>query len=55
MTKEELFTELMNCRNELCLKCGVYRDSYLGACDGCRYNDEHIKEWEKNKKEDNNG
>lgn len=56
MTKEELFTELMNCRNELCLKCGAYRDSHLGACDGCRYNDEHIKEWEENKmEEDNNG
>ena len=29
--------ELRNCRNELCLKCGNYHESYAGACDGCRY------------------
>jgi hypothetical protein len=29
--------ELNNCRNELCLKCGNYRESHNGACDGCRY------------------
>ena len=29
--------ELKNCRNELCLKCGNYHESYAGACDGCRY------------------
>ena len=46
MTKEELFTELMNCRNELCLKCGAYRDSHLGACDGCRYNFENMAKWD---------
>ena len=24
-------------RNELCLKCGRYRDAHKGACDGCRW------------------
>ena len=46
MTKEELLKELENCRNELCLKCGAYRDSHLGACDDCRYNFENMKKWE---------
>jgi len=36
--------ELKNCRNELCLKCGNYHESYAGACDGCRYR--HGGEWE---------
>lgn len=29
--------ELWDCVNELCLKCGSYRDEHLGACDGCRW------------------
>lgn len=33
----KLQKELNDCRNELCLKCGNYRESYLGACDGCRW------------------
>lgn len=24
-------------RNELCQKCGRYRDAHKGACDGCRW------------------
>ena len=32
-----LQSELKNCRNELCLKCGNYREAHNGACDGCRY------------------
>ena len=36
--------ELKQCRNELCLKCGQYKDAHLGACDGCRYR--HGGEWE---------
>ena len=40
-----LQSELKNCRNELCLKCGSYREAHLGACDGCRYR--HGGEWEK--------
>ena len=29
--------ELRTCVNELCLKCGAYREEYLGACNGCRW------------------
>ena len=29
--------ELRDCRNELCLKCGQYKEAHKGACDGCRY------------------
>jgi hypothetical protein len=24
-------------RNELCLKCGLYKTAHLGSCDGCRW------------------
>ena len=44
-----LQSELKNCRNELCLKCGSYREAHLGACDGCRYR--HGGEWEKDMEE----
>jgi hypothetical protein len=30
-------SDLRDCVNELCLKCGNYHESYLGACDGCRW------------------
>ena len=30
-------SDLKDCVNELCLKCGSYHESYLGACDGCRW------------------
>lgn len=33
----EFRSELMTCRNELCLRCGSYKESHLGACDGCRW------------------
>lgn len=26
-----------DCVNELCLRCGKYRDEHNGACDGCRW------------------
>ena len=29
--------ELKLCRDELCLRCGDYRQRHLGACDGCRW------------------
>jgi hypothetical protein len=29
--------DLHDCVNELCLKCGQYRQEHLGACDGCRW------------------
>lgn len=30
-------TDLKDCRNELCLKCGRYHEKHLGACNGCRW------------------
>ena len=29
---ERLERELRDCRNELCLRCGQYRERHLGAC-----------------------
>ena len=34
---EALERELKDCRNELCLKCGNYKQAHNGACDGCRW------------------
>ena len=33
----EAESNFRDCVNELCLKCGNYHESYLGACDGCRW------------------
>ena len=30
-------SELYNCKNELCYKCGEYKTAHLGSCDGCRW------------------
>ena len=30
-------SELAAMRNELCFKCGNYREAHNGACDGCRW------------------
>ena len=35
--RDELKKELADMRNELCCKCGKYRDAHNGACDGCRW------------------
>lgn len=29
--------ELADCRNELCLRCGQYKQRHNGACEGCRW------------------
>lgn len=29
--------DLKDCRNELCLYCGKYKERHNGACDGCRW------------------
>ena len=29
--------ELAAMRNELCYKCGNYKEAHNGACDGCRW------------------
>lgn len=28
---------LEDCNNELCYKCGKYKEAHLGACNGCRW------------------
>ena len=35
--RDELKKELDAMRNELCCKCGNYREAHNGACDGCRW------------------
>ena len=34
---DDLQTELQDCRDELCLRCGQYKEKHNGACDGCRW------------------
>ena len=34
---DNLKSELHDCVNELCLKCGSYHEEHKGACDGCRW------------------
>ena len=38
--RDELKKELDSMRNELCIKCGNYREAHNGACDGCRWKEE---------------
>ena len=33
------FAELKDLRNELCWRCGEYKNKHLGSCDGCRWKD----------------
>ena len=35
--KDITMTNLLDCKNELCERCGNYKQSYLGACDDCRW------------------
>ena len=35
--RDEMKKELAAMRNELCRKCGNYREAHNGACDGCRW------------------
>lgn len=37
--ENRLKVDLRDCRNELCLKCGDYKQRHKGACDGCRWKD----------------
>ena len=34
---ERLRRDLKDCRNELCLRCGQYKQKHSGACEGCRW------------------
>lgn len=36
---DRLKSELRDCRNELCLRCGQYKTAHLGSCNGCRWKD----------------
>ena len=38
--RDEAKSELAAMRNELCCKCGNYREAHNGACDGCRWKKE---------------
>ena len=29
--------DFRDCRNELCYRCGDYKQRHLGACDSCRW------------------
>ena len=35
--RDEARKELHEAKNELCCKCGNYREAHNGACDGCRW------------------
>ena len=35
--RDELKKQLHEAKNELCCKCGNYREAHNGACDGCRW------------------
>ena len=39
--RDESRKELAAMRNELCFKCGNYREAHNGACDGCRWKKEY--------------
>ena len=39
----KLTRELRDCQNELCLKCGEYKERHNGACNGCRWFFKEIK------------
>ena len=38
--RDELKKELAAMRNELCYKCGNYREAHNGTCDGCMWKKE---------------
>lgn len=40
---EKLTKTLKDCRNELCAKCGRYKEQHLGACDGCRWKENYYE------------
>ena len=41
--RDEMKKELAAMRNELCFKCGNYREAHNGACDGCRWKKAALK------------
>ena len=41
--RDELKKELHEAKNELCCKCGKYREAHNGACDWCRWKKAALK------------
>lgn len=41
--RDESRKELHEAKNELCYKCGNYREAHNGACDGCRWKKAALK------------
>ena len=39
--RDEARKQLHEAKNELCCKCGNYREAHNGACDGCRWEKEY--------------
>ena len=37
---EDLMAGLNRCRNELCLRCGLYAECHKGACDDCYWKED---------------
>ena len=38
--RDEARKQLHEAKNELCCKCGNYREAHNGACDGCKWKKE---------------
>lgn len=36
-TLQELINNYQDCKNQLCLHCGNYKQEHLGACKGCKF------------------
>lgn len=34
---DKFISDYKTMNNELCLKCGKYKTSHMGSCDGCRW------------------
>ena len=41
--RDELKKQLHEAKNELCFKCGKYREAHNGACNGCRWKKAALK------------
>ena len=48
---EWLHSELYACANELCLRCGDYKEEYRGACDGCRWKEAKHRDYGRDQEE----
>lgn len=41
---DRLMVSLRDCANDLCQKCGKYRNEHLGVCEGCKWKE--VKHWD---------